>query len=389
MANILLTGGRAPATLELCRAFHHARHHVFTAESINGHLCQFSNSVSKNFLVPPPRQQTDQFIHSLNSIIIEFDVDLLIPTCEETFYVAAFRKEIACRVFVDDFEKLALLHNKWEFVRKAREFGLSVPETILLGDQNDLRTAFSTWQGLVIKPAYSRFAKKTLVLPNLQNALEEIFFEHDVLMLAQEHITGKEISTYSICHNGYVTAHTTYESNFTAGRTGTVLLTHISHQNIETWVKTFVERIQFTGQIAFDFIEQPNGAVVAIECNPHANGIPASLLSSHPQFISAILEPASECIKPETGFSAMMAAGMIFYALPSSLRNGHVAHWFQEFINSRDFLFRLNDPMPALLQFQSLYYYFKLARQKGISVLEATMFDIEWNGSFEFLSKEG
>lgn len=388
MTNILLTGGRAPATLELCRAFHHAQHHVFTAESVNGHLSQFSNSVSKNFLVPPPRQQTHDFIHSLNSIVQAFDINLIIPTCEEVFYIAAFRESITCPVFIDSFEKLAMLHNKWAFINKAREFHLPVPETLLLSNQDDLHTAFSTWQDLVIKPAYSRFAKKTLILPSLQDALHEISFEDNVLMVAQEYLSGKEISTYSICHNGHVTAHTTYESNFTAGRTGTVLLSHVSHPSIETWVKTFVEGIQFTGQIAFDFIENSNSGIYAIECNPHANGIPAALLSSHPQFTSAILEPTSECIKPEPGFSAMMAAGMLLYGLPASLRDGLVSRWFHDFVNSRDFLFRFNDPMPAFLQFQSLYYYFQLAKKKGISILEATMFDIEWNGSSEFLFKE-
>jgi len=386
--NILLTGGRAPATLELCRAFHHAQHHVFTAESVQGHLSQFSNSVRQNFLVPPPRQQTQVFIHSLQEIIQEVGADLLIPTCEEIFYVAAFRESLACRVFVDDFEKLAMLHNKWEFVKKARSFQLSVPETVLLNGPDDLRRAFSNWQALVIKPAYSRFAKKTLVLPSLQEALDQVSFEQNAPMLAQKYIAGKAISTYSICHNGHMAAHTAYESKFTAGRTGTVLLTHVEHEGIGAWVKTFVERIQFTGQIAFDFIEDPRGAFFVIECNPHANGIPAALFSSHPDFVSAILDPITECIHPAPGFSTMMAGGMLLYGLPASLRNGQLTQWFHEFITSRDFIFRLNDPMPALLQFRSLFYYFKLARQKKISILEATMFDIEWNGSKEFLPKK-
>ena len=52
MSNILLTGGRAPATLELARAFHRAGHTVFMAESLRGHLSQPSNAITKQFCCP-------------------------------------------------------------------------------------------------------------------------------------------------------------------------------------------------------------------------------------------------------------------------------------------------------------------------------------------------
>ena len=91
MANILFTGGRAPATLELARAFHRASHMVFMAESLRGHLSEPSNALAENFLVPPPRQQTSAFLDTLESIVCENKIDLLIPTCEEVFYVAMGR----------------------------------------------------------------------------------------------------------------------------------------------------------------------------------------------------------------------------------------------------------------------------------------------------------
>jgi len=62
MANILLTGGRAPAALELARVFHRAGHTVFMAESLRGHLSQPSNAIKANFVVPAPRQNGDAFI---------------------------------------------------------------------------------------------------------------------------------------------------------------------------------------------------------------------------------------------------------------------------------------------------------------------------------------
>ena len=100
MSNILLTGGRAPATLELARAFHRAGHTVFMAESLRGHLSEPSNAIEQNFLVPPPRQQMPGFINALRDIIARNKIDLLVPTCEELFYIAMGRDQLPCKVFV-------------------------------------------------------------------------------------------------------------------------------------------------------------------------------------------------------------------------------------------------------------------------------------------------
>src|SRR5688500_4557008 len=101
MSNILLTGGRAPASLQLARVFHRAGHTVFMAESLRGHLSAPSNAIEKNFIVPPARQQTEAFIKAIAKIVIENKIDLLIPTCEEVFYIARGRERFACTVFTE------------------------------------------------------------------------------------------------------------------------------------------------------------------------------------------------------------------------------------------------------------------------------------------------
>src|SRR5687768_15246342 len=103
MKTILLTGGRAPAALELARVFHAAGHRVLMAESVKHHLSQPSRAIAANFHVPPPRQQTAEYLAALRQIITAHNVDLLIPTCEEIFYVAMGREMLSqhCAVFVE------------------------------------------------------------------------------------------------------------------------------------------------------------------------------------------------------------------------------------------------------------------------------------------------
>jgi predicted ATP-grasp superfamily ATP-dependent carboligase len=379
MAKILITGGRAPATLELVRAFHHAGHTVFMAESLRGHLSQPSNAISKNFLVPPPRQQTAAFIRAIKTIIVENNIDMLIPTCEEVFYVAMGREQFPCLVFAEPINKLKDLHNKWNFVVNAVGHELHIPETMLIRNQDDLLHAYSLWRELVIKPVYSRFAAQIMIRPPLKQTLSTLKYNLKSTWIAQEYIEGTPICTYSVCLNGRITAHTAYPSTFTAGPGAAISFKHINRPEIFKWIKTFVEKNNFTGQIAFDFMETPDGQLYALECNPRAtSGV--HLLASHPNFTEAFLNPNILSITPAKDRSSMLATAMLSYGLIDALKKNKLGGWLSTFFTSRDVIFDFKDPLPFLLQLRSIFAYLKISRQQKISPLEASTFDIEWNG---------
>src|SRR4051794_1320298 len=117
MARILLTGGRAPATLELARIFHAAGHQLFMAESVRCHLARPSRAIVRNYLVPPPNQAPNQYIEALRSIICHEGIDLLLPTCKEIFWIAKGSAALTdyCIVFAEEIERLRPLHHKGFF----------------------------------------------------------------------------------------------------------------------------------------------------------------------------------------------------------------------------------------------------------------------------------
>jgi predicted ATP-grasp superfamily ATP-dependent carboligase len=375
--NILFTGGRAPATLELARAFHRAGHVIFMAESLCGHLSQPSKVIAKNFIVPPPRQKTAEFINALKTIILENKIDLLIPTCEEIFYVSMGKDQLPCTVFAEPIKKLSVLHDKWAFTLNAFECNLPVPETILIVTIGDMFQAYSQWRELVIKPVYSRFAARAMILPKLNQALATV--KRESPWVAQDYIEGMQICTYSVCHNGRIAAHTAYPSIFTAGQGATIVFKPIHHPAIFEWVKTFVEKNQFTGQIAFDFIQSPDGKIFALECNPRATS-GAHLFASHPKFAEAFLNPQMECIMPLDDHSYMLTNAMLVYGLPASIKKKNFTQWLNAFLTSSDVILDFKDPLPFLLQVRSIFSYLKIAREHKISALEASTYDIEWNG---------
>ena len=377
MANILLTGGRAPVTLDLARAFHRAGHSVFMAESLGGHLSQPSNAIKQNFVVPAPRQETEAFLSSLKRIVEENQIELLIPTCEEVFHVAKGLKSLPCRVFAEPLEKLDVFHNKWSFANSARECGLPVPATLLIADKNGLSNAFARWKGLVLKPVYSRFASRTLVLPALREALSTLTF--DRTWIAQKFVEGGQFCSYSVCQEGRIVAHAVYPATFTAGQGAAIAFQAVDHTKIFHWTQTFINHFNITGQMAFDFIESPDGEVYALECNPRATS-GAHLLVSNPRFVESFFNPSMDCVTPALNFPRMLGTAMLVYGLPVALKKRNLRVWLKTFLQGDDVIWDFHDPLPFFLQWRSILAYLGLAMRRKISALEASTFDIEWNG---------
>jgi len=375
--NILFTGGRAPVTLDLARAFQRAGHTVFMAESLRGHISQPSAAVQANFVVPAPRLEPEAFLAALRAIIERNQIDLLIPTCEEVFHIAKGLGQLPCRVFCEPLPKLNIFHNKWAFAENAAGLGLRVPGTMWVTSRDDLLQAFARWRELVLKPVYSRFAARTLIRPSLQEALSTLPL--DSAWVAQEFVSGRQLCSYSVCQNGRITAHAVYPTIFTAGQGATIAFQPVEHAGIYEWVRTFVGHHRVTGQMAFDFIETPEGGVTALECNPRATS-GAHLLTPNPRFVESFLEGAAECVTPFENTSRMLGTAMLVYGLPAALMNGNFSAWLRTFLHSDDVLLDFHDPLPFLLQGRSLLAYVALARRLGISPLEASTFDIEWNG---------
>ena len=380
MANILLTGGRAPATLDLARSFYAQGHQIFVAESLAGNLTAASRAVHASFVVPPPRQQPTAFVEALADIIRQQRIDLLIPTCEEIFYVAMGREKLAglCAVFAEPIERLRTLHDKWSFIQTAEAMGLPVPGTVRIETEADLRAAFERWPRLVLKPIYSRFASHTRVLPSASTDFASLGASPTSPWVAQEYLTGQPLCTYSVAHAGRLTAHTAYRSLFTAGQGATIHFQHVDHPASLAWVRNFVEAFGFSGQIAFDFIET-GGTVRAIECNPRAtSGI--HLLAAAAHFPDTFLDRGADCLFPPAQPAPMLAAAMLLYGLPAALGRRGVRDWWQAFHSGRDVIFRRNDMGPTFAQWQSILHFISLGWPRGITALEASTLDIEWNG---------
>lgn len=380
---VLLTGGRAPATLELARLFHAGGHRVVVAESAGRHLCAHSRYVARSYRVPPPRTKTDAYIAELCQIMQKERVDLLVPTCEEIFYVAHGRERLRAygAVLVEPLPVLRALHDKWLFQERAQAAGAKVPHTIRVESAHERDEAIRQASGpIVLKPVYSRFAAHVQIIRDLSRVeLSRLPVPSAAQpWLVQQFIAGRQLCSYAVAHEGELALYADYETVHTAGQGATIHFASAGHGGVYDFVTRFVRRHKFNGQIAFDLIESGAGELYVLECNPRlTSGIH---LFAEQQVADAFFAGGKEVLVPETGRSYMLGLAMLSYGLANVKGWSGWKRWARDLSGARDVLFRLDDLRPFFDQFAMLGDLAWQSVSTKTSMLACSTSDIEWNG---------
>lgn len=372
MTTVLITGGRAPVALDLARKFAQAGARVLVAESAPAHLCGRSRAVARTFRVPPPNRAPRAFVAALVDIVKREGVDLVVPTCEELFHVARGLDSLRahCAVLAAPLDELRVVHSKWEFIQRAKEFGLPVPRTVLVtSPQVDPARPF------IMKPVFSRFATKVRVISNKVGDLGNVEW------VAQELLTGRQVCTYSVASGGRLAAHAAYATEFTASG-ACVSFEPVEHPQIEEWVTTFVARSGFSGQIAFDFIVTPDGRALPLECNPRAtSGVHLFDAGLTDAMVSAAHGAVPlEVVRPDPRKRSMIALAMVTFGLANVRSWAGLRRWARLVRRSSDVIAVPGDRGPFLSQFAVLWHNWLRSLWTRRSLVECSTYDIEWDG---------
>ena len=381
---ILLTGGRAPVALDLARHFAGAGCRVVVAESMAWPLTRSSRAVARSVRVPPPRQRPEAFLDAVERLVREESAALVVPTCEETFVLARGLAR-GLPVFTSAPETLVRLHDKGRFALAAAAAGVAVPETHR-AESPEALAPFLT-DAWVIKPAFSRFGTEALVPPHRAGPvracpagspgprLAALRPSPERPYVAQRFVAGRQVCTTSVAWAGRIVAHAAYGTPYVAGHAG-VWFRAEAHPAAFDAAQRLVAAERFTGQIALDLIETPDGRVQAIECNPRAtSGL--HLFRGDPAFARAFLDPeALAAPLVPAGADAMLAAPM----LAAGAAHAFDARWRAAVASARDAVWDAADPWPAAGQVVTAATFLARALRHRISPLAATTHDIEWNG---------
>lgn len=377
---ILITGARSAVALDLARHFMNADCEVYLADSMPTIVGSYSNSIKKYFTIPSPRYNKQEFMQQLLDIIQEYKIDLLIPTFEETFYIAQYHAHYpikGCTVFCAPFATIHHLHHKWRFQKRLAELGfLDIPTTIIKSTYELKRLNLP--KPYIIKACYSRAALSFYKIDNNKD-LASIDIDSKNHWIAQPWLQGKKYCSYSVCNNGKLLAHCVYPVNIAINGSSCVLFEAINHPEILHWIKQFVAKEQFTGQISFDFIETESGHLYAIECNPRATSGVHLFVKQDNLSTAFLTDDLKNIITPPLGTKCQIALGMLLYGWKSN-SSKNFSHFIKHFLSSADVIFDYNDPLPFIMQPLVFIHLLHRALKLNLSLPAVFNHDLEWNG---------
>ncbi|HEV8003259.1 MAG TPA: ATP-grasp domain-containing protein [Planctomycetaceae bacterium] len=392
MRTLLLTAGRGTYALTLARRFHSEGYRVLVADAWPHTLCRYSSAVARYFHVPSPARETSAWLDAVWDIAEKHGVDLIIPIYEEVFYLAQAKaaRKSGPPLFAPNFETLISLHDKWLFIQKVRELGLSAPDTTRIESRDELMRVFAEREGsrTVYKPVYSRFAAQIVVRPQGVEALDGVEPTLRRPWIAQEYLPGRPFATFSVAHRGRITAHATYATDFCHSFGPTVVYRRVEQPTILQWVRTFIEAIEYTGQVGLDFIEDAAGRIAAIECNPRLTG-GMYLLKDDPRFTAAYFDPQIGPIEATRARSYAFRFWLFCTLFQHTKSFPGFGEWSRQFFGARstnEFLW--SDPLPRLMGPVLTAGVAVAGLKRGIGARAMVTRDFEWSEDLTALNAE-
>lgn len=357
---VLLTGARAPATLDLARSFYQLGYRVICVDSLGCALSRYSKAVTRFEKIASPVEHFSTFASDLQRIVKEENVGLLIPMCEEVLYVAQLKEKLNCSVFCPTFEEVEALHNKWSFYEMVKKYS---PKTELL-------SARTLQPPYVVKPIYSRFAAQLEIVKKNRE------IENDPVnpKIAQSYVEGTSFCSYSVVISGKVLAHGAYEVLHSIGVGSAVSMKSIDDTEIEKFVSDFVQKRRYTGQIAFDFIRSSQKLYV-IECNPRAtSGV--HLFKCNPKLAKAFL--GEGFLKADIGSIYQEPLTMMWHGFKQ--KEIFYKRFWKHLFKGKNILLGVFDFGPLFALPLILFEVVKLTLFRKKKFSEALSEDVEYNG---------
>jgi predicted ATP-grasp superfamily ATP-dependent carboligase len=380
MPTALLTLGRLPKALAVARALRTQGYRVIVAEPFTWHVSRVSRDVAKSFRLPAPNKNPEAYEEALLALIIEEQVDLVVPVSEEAHYVLAIRNRLPphATLFGPDVNLYRSLANKAAFIDAASQKSLTVPPSAPAN--SPLAAALAEASDYVTKPINGcsgmdvEFHRAGDAVINLSGNV-----------LVQQAIVGEVVSSLSMVKSGELQATTVYSGSVFAG-TVAICFQRLDDDiaaKVNRWIEQFTNGLNYTGFVAFDFIVDASGVPQAIECNPR--------LTSGIHFFTA--ESLGAALATAEQVPLIAHSNTAWQWRYSTLTEAYAALFsgdFKEFWRRlklswsiADVVWSWRDPLPFLLMTPLSWPILKPALLEGISLGEACQRDIAplWSAS--------
>lgn len=330
-ARVLITGARAPAALDLARSFANAGWTAHLADSSVCLMARASRTPVDVHAYAPPAIEPDRFRHDLAGLIDAIGPSHIVPVCEEVFHLAALARvwpELRRRLFAPDFETLALLHSKHRFIEAAQALGLRAPTTWRIDTAAELEEQLELARDRVFKREFSRFGDSVLVGPGPDEARRRVAIDTQRPWLAQQRLTGREVSFYAVCRDGRLTAFSAYGSAWRDRGGASYVFEAVEPAlgaALVASAETLAGDLVRDGQFACDAIVDDTGLPWLIECNPRAtSGV--HMFGRSGRLASAFIADGP-MLTPADTRSRYLGPALWFIGLPNAVAEKRIAEW--------------------------------------------------------------
>ncbi len=339
--------------LQLARMFHAAGDRVIVAETALYKWCgtRFSSAVSKFLILPDIGKAGENYCRELVTFANREEVDLFVPvaTPKSAYFDALAKPNFPkhTEVFHFDNDLVDILDDKHKFIGLAKQFGLTVPESHLFEDKEELlHFSFKSEKKYILKkiaydPVY-RLDLRTLPHAGWQERVMALPIDSENKWVLQEYIEGDEVCTHTTSRMGelnlYIcSASSPFQVNYK--------MLHLP--KVKEWVRSFVKGLGATGQISFDFILKENGAVIPIECNPRTHSA-ITLLHNHEEAIAAYRKSGKSVNDFEPGKNSGHTYWWYheLYRLLTSYNLSRAKMLLERMLTGKEAVFQWHDPWP-------------------------------------------
>jgi carbamoylphosphate synthase large subunit len=374
---VLVTSGRFPAATPLVRAFHEAGARVDVADSYPLSPALHSNRADRAHTIAPPASEPLRFVDEVAGIVRSRGIDLVVPSFEESFFLARYADRVPAPIFTSPFATVVELHDKGRFVALCARLGLPVPATTVVRSGAELERAVDGRAAYVARPAFSRGGMEYLTNhgPRAgETAVEDCRPTEDNPWLVQDYVEGEDACSFSVARDGEVLLHCPYEPTIAAEGGWSIQFATVEDFGSLERVRRIAAETRFTGCIGFDY-RRSDGRLVMIEANPRAS---AGAFFPDPAWLAEAIagpRPGLRVVPP--GRRRQYDA----YLLDPHIPSGSPASIVRALVTTPDAFFDPRDLAPALCFLLGRRHWSRVARREHLSLGRAFVDDMSWNGT--------
>ncbi|MGB6070365.1 MAG: ATP-grasp enzyme [Rhodococcus sp. (in: high G+C Gram-positive bacteria)] len=350
---VLISGGKMTKALQLARSFHLAGHRVVLVESakyrFSGH--RFSRAVDRFHCIPEPTESG--YARALLDVVLREGVDVFVPVASPAASIhdadARALLDPHCEVIHGDGDTVRMLDDKSRFSERAASLGLRVPDWRRITDVRQIEEFdFPPGREYILKRiSYNPVGRMDLTRLTRDTPAENLRFarglgisENDPWIL-QQFVAGQEYCTHGTVRGGRLQVYGCCESSAFQ-----VNYEMVDKPEILSWVQSFANSLDATGQLSFDFIESAaDGHIYAIECNPRTHSA-ITMFYDHPDLAAAYLDDGHPEVVP---LSSARPTYWIYHEVWRLLTEGNRKARLHSIFEGKDAILTGWDPLPYLL----------------------------------------